>query len=629
MNFVEHVGISLTAACFAKNRYVEDAAQRCLSNLLAIGFHRYEVDVYWDVSRQLWSLCPVAMGQGGQSSGTSTSLASGQSSTTTPSQTTDLAMISMSSQIDAAPTRRDVLEIGQRQATPTGTQLDGANLPQASSISTSVDPEETSITTSNLVPAATANSSTATDNPSAGDYRQIGPYACSESVDLDWLSRIMWTYLDTTETNLNATLRYLVLNVHAAVPGSDPEGGAEELSTEQLPDVDDSLGSVLALNLSSFLYTPANLRQQRANINDSWYDVPKGMGPTSGYYDILGTQQVSSTPDGWPSENYVEMQEGKRLFVGFGSIDPQMREYDVSRDSDVIFPQNYLQDIEQLAMDASGDLTSGCFYRPSVYSISSVNNSWAFGSNPVVTEPEVLFSSSNITRCGISPLLNVTLQNATADENFLPYQTYLQSTIWSWAPGYPHAVNASRPSDDEKDPGSQNRCAVLNATSGFWQNVGCDSVHYSACRRTGSIYDWSISSDDASYTKAGVSCHEGSEFDVPRTGLQNTYLLNTWREHLAQPDTDAHEDGNHLLWLNFNNLDSELCWVVGQNSTCPYINRRGGDRQVIVPVVAAVVVFALGVMTIFVKCAANRQMNKRQKRRRRGDDGWDYEGVPS
>ena len=635
MNFVEHAGISLTAACFSNNRYIAGPAQRCFSNLLAIGFHRYEIDVYWDASRRLWSLCPAEMGGADESTDQAAPVVSQAIQTSVTGQDTDLSMVQMSSQINTAGDQQ------RRQATAVDSSLDGDTLPQAPSTSAAVNPVQTSLMSSTPSTVSASANSTASSRPMSGDYRRIGPFACSEAVDLNWLSRIMWTYLDTTETNLNATLRYMILNVHAAAPASDPSGGAQQPSSDDLPSSGDLLSSIVSSNLSSFLYTRSELREQRANIDENWYAVPAGMGPNTEYYDIRVNNGIGSTPDGWPSENYVEMQEGKRLFVGFGSVDPQMQGYDVSRDNDIMFPQEFLQSNRQLTVNADGQVSSGCFYQPREYSISSVNNSWALTLNPPLAQPDLLLSSSNITRCGISPILNSTLQNATADQNFLPYQTYLQSTIWSWAPDYPRAANISLPisegddngmvenSDTDEDLGSQNRCAALNATSGFWQNIVCDTSHYSACRASDSIYDWSISEGDTTYTKAGISCPEGSQFDVPRTGLQSTYLLNTWRAHLADPSTDS-DPNDPLLWLNFNNLHSEPCWVVGQNSTCPYVNRRSGDRRVIVPVVAAVVVFALGVMTVFVKCAANRQMNKRQKRRRRrGDDGWDYEGVPS
>lgn len=62
VNYVTYPGVVLTAACFANGRYEETAAAKCFSNLLATGFRRLEADVFWDVSRSLWSLCPVELG---------------------------------------------------------------------------------------------------------------------------------------------------------------------------------------------------------------------------------------------------------------------------------------------------------------------------------------------------------------------------------------------------------------------------------------------------------------------------------------------------------------------------------------------------------------------------------------
>jgi len=42
-------------------RYDNDDAALCLSNLLAVGFQRFEVDLYWDDGRQVWSFCPATI----------------------------------------------------------------------------------------------------------------------------------------------------------------------------------------------------------------------------------------------------------------------------------------------------------------------------------------------------------------------------------------------------------------------------------------------------------------------------------------------------------------------------------------------------------------------------------------
>jgi len=49
-------------------------------------------------------------------------------------------------------------------------------------------------------------------------------------------------------------------------------------------------------------------------------------------------------------------------------------------------------------------------------------------------------------------------------------------------------------------------------------------------------------------------------------------------------------------------------------------------REVLIPTIAAIIVLLLTALTLFVKCNVNRRMSRRRKR---GEGGWDYEGVPS
>lgn len=164
----------------------------------------------------------------------------------------------------------------------------------------------------------------------------------------------------------------------------------------------------------------------------------------------------------------------------------------------------------------------------------------------------------------------------------------------------------------------------MNISTGYWQTVTCAGSHYSACQSR-QPYEWSISSQHQDYQKAGLTCPKGTEFGVPRTALQNTYLYHAFQDfYNSHPSYDSY-DG--LLWVDFNDLDDVGCWVIGQNATCPYLPSKNNDREIIVPTVAAVLVFVVAALTVFIKCAANRQRTKRA--RRRGSDGWDYEGVPS
>ena len=415
---------------------------------------------------------------------------------------------------------------------------------------------------------------------------------------------------------MNATIKYLIINLHAAADASDPTGPSAEPPLGTLPQGKQALGYILDLSMAQYLYIPDDLADQRSNLNSSqsWYAVDSAYEPDSAYFVVHSAANGDTyTLGGWPSASFVEMQRAKRLFAGFGTIDPQMEKYNFSADKSIIFPSGYLQD--PITTDTHLHDGNQCFFAPNTKSVSANNNSWALAWEASGSS-QVFASVSNYLTCGISPVLNETLQGVTADQQFDPYQDFFQHTIWSWALGEPQHVFGGMGSK------TASRCAVSRADTGYWETEDCAHSHYSACRRSGQPYEWSIGETSTGYQKADVPCPDGTIFTAPRTALENRYLLHHWRQ--ARRERAIKDD---RLWLNFNDLDVEGCWVIGQNVTCPYLSQGRDDRDIVVPIVAAIIVFVLAALTLFVKCAANRQRSKR--RRRRGDDGGDYEGVPS
>lgn len=94
--------------------------------------------------------------------------------------------------------------------------------------------------------------------------------------------------------------------------------------------------------------------------------------------------------------------------------------------------------------------------------------------------------TSNSTNCGISPILNVTLLNNTAHDDYRPYQNFSYATIWSWAPGEPKNYNASSSSNS----GSVFRCATSNVDlGGRWVVADCSQRYYAACRAHNQPYN--------------------------------------------------------------------------------------------------------------------------------------------
>jgi hypothetical protein len=417
----------------------------------------------------------------------------------------------------------------------------------------------------------------------------------------------------------------LILNLHEASTLGNNE---TQLSIPDVPQGHAQLSNILTspeANLTDFLYTPHDLADERSSLNSSssWFGVNPAKEPETAYFTIRNYNGDSSTPNGWPAESFVEMTQAKRLLVGLGTIDPALQEYNISADSGSIFSPTYLETVPTVNLGTNGVLNRGCFFDADVTTVSGVNNSWAtttLNSSTVFGLRSHLQAAKSLVNCGISPTLNTTLQGKTADENYKPYEQFVQRTIWAWAIGEPlHTVDP-----DADDRAASNRCAALSSADGYWRTENCGASYYCACRTSGLPYDWYISRTNTNYEKAGIACPDGTIFDVPRTALENRYLLHKWRTEIDDRDID---EGDGMLWVNFNDLDVRACWVIGQNATCPY--QRGDDRTrvVVVPTVAAVVVFVLAVLTVLVKCASNRRRSRR--RRRRGDDGWDYEGVPS
>lgn len=444
-----------------------------------------------------------------------------------------------------------------------------------------------------------------------------------------FLGEVMEGYMHSTQDILRAFTVYVTLNLHAASPKNDATGPAQQPVSSALPFNNTLLSATVNTNLSSYLYTPLDLRDEQTNLNNTWYNFPYEAQPDSHYYNISTDQAVFTTSDGWPSESYVEFQLEKRLLIAIGSIDPQMQAYNVSLDGNLIFQNNTFSVQRSVTFSRSDTISSGCFYDAGLDGVSGANNN-SYATS--VVSPSLLQNGAlddtgmitfaavnNLTSCGISPFLNETLSNVTADQNSNAYLGIPLSAVWSWSAGEPRNVSSGE-DDDQRI-----RCAVLDTTlQGHWRVGNCGDQHYSACRVNDQPYEWAISSSKQSYSEsADDACGDGQRFSAPRTGLENTYLFHAWQN-------TQNTDGDTSLWVNFNSLDQVNCWVAGVNSSCPYADQSADDRAktVIVPTVAAVVIFVLAALTLFVKCAANRRSSKR-RRRRKGEDGWDYEGVPS
>ena len=275
----------------------------------------------------------------------------------------------------------------------------------------------------------------------------------------------------------------------------------------------------------------------------------------------------------------------------------------------------------------------GCFYNVDQTDVAKINSSCAVSFLNAASLDTLRSLVSNLASCGISAILNLTLANQTADVNVLPYVQFVQSTVWNWAPDEPRNVSLPDATgrSDENTRGLF-RCALMDTSTASaasrWRVEYCNIRHRAACRIANEPYLWRLSNDSVPYAAAELACQDNSSFSVPRTALENKYLY----QHIfsrTEPSRSGLSGDGSGVWLNFNSLDMEACWTTaGSDGTCPYFvgEQILRARTVLVPVIAALVILLLTTLTLFVKCNKNR---RNSRKRIRGGDGWDYEGVPS
>ncbi|KAI9760399.1 MAG: Translocation protein S62 [Chaenotheca gracillima] len=629
INFLTQPAISLTSACFAFNVYEEASAQKCISNLLAAGYRKISIDLYWDAGQKLWSFCPISVPLTGPNS-SSSSVTRITTSSRGPRSTSGFA----SSTLPGDSERSNDPISSQPSQVPVSESLN-ALVPRASapaSDTSSHGPSKTIV--------ATSTSRTNPPSPSLSPFasttsQNLEDHICATSGNISAFTDVLQHYLGSTQTTLDAHLIWVFFNIRAAASATSPQ--VPEPTISDLPLASNLVSSFFAGPFSQYLYTPTILAQERMNLNASWYSISQEYRPDSAYYTSeTNNSRFQSTSDGWPSEGYVALSQGYRLILGWQSVDPQLQGYNFSGDADKIFPQGYLQEDVNFVSSSSGEIQTGCFFDAKETSIEQVNSSWAISGSVqgfgYATSAEsnigpTVNLTSNLTACGTSPFLNQTLLNSTANDDIAPYVNVAHGTIWSWAAGEPR--NSSSDSSQTSSPTDKNfRCAAMDTSlGGKWRVGDCTQRMPVACRLQSQPYTWRISSSDPPYISSTAVCPPNSSFSAPRTALENEYLYSALVDHNTALQGNKPTES---IWVDFNSLDVPSCWVTGgPNAVCPYFGSADivHRRRVIIPTVAAVIVLVVAGLTFLVKCNNNRRISRRRKKR--AEAGWEYEGVPS
>jgi hypothetical protein len=540
VNFISSPAVSLSAACFPFNSFEDADYGVCFSNLLAIGFRRFSLDLYWDQGRELWSFCPVSI------PGATSVSASFQEIQTSLNVASSFAAASSTSIGDLFLQRQQGNEDLTRSSTTSSPSI------RTSATSTTVAPKGTT-SLGELQPGIAPY----TGNPNAS-LVSIASYTCTTSIDLSTLITQLRDYFSQTDDTINASLLYISINIHAAIPLDTSL--SNPLTTAPRSEYA-LIGDIFHQNISDYIYTPGELAANRRDVNGTWLTVAERYRPADEFYNVtLNEFDQASTDDGWPSESYVELSRRKRVLLSWGNIDSQVSGYNFTGDSGTIFPENFIQESVSVTASPTGEVTEGCFLRPNTddIQVAAVNSSWAISSIPNFPYPTftgsdiapLLNLTSNVISCGVSPLLNHTLLNVTAGQDYRPYQAFTYAAIWSWASSEPQ--NYSSPNY---------RCALTSTTrSGRWIVADCGENHYAACRASRQPYNWTTSPHTVSYHSADDACPKDFEFAAPRTALENSFL------------TQAMRAANHVdTWVGFNAIDRPNCWVMGgPDAECPY-----------------------------------------------------------
>ncbi|PLN81003.1 lectin C-type domain protein [Aspergillus taichungensis] len=567
VNFVSSSEVVVKAACF-DTVFDRRAAGKCLSNLIAVGFRRLVVDLYWSPERREWSFCPVRL-----------------------------------------PLNAHIVEV--------------STTPAAGPAAT-----------------ATADASSPTVTAVRGDSNSmlyhLGPYLCSNDIDISALIDVFLDYFKDTASQINVYTRYITFNLHVGASASAPDQPASEMSGRDLPTSSERISTLLDARLVQFLYTPHQLAADRSNLNESWYQVDDGYKPIAEYFTTYSNSEgIQSTPDGWPCIKYIQLAKEKRLLLQYGSVDSQLEGYSLIDKNQDIFPPNYMSAPVTVSYGKEGR-PSHCFYDPEAEHVSQANASWAISSNipgsagANNSEGLDLLSDMvhNLTACGVTPSLNSTLFHSTADTTANLYKNISLSTSWAWAIGQPAGSTVA----DNIDEPKFDRCAVMDMSlNGRWRVANCTDVRHAACRVGSFPFTWELSPTVHDYSGAySDACQDDTSLGVPRTGLENTFLhrfLQNQSTELLDPSSD--DPAMREVWIDFNSLDIASCWVSGgPEAECPYASdpQQLERRTVLVAAVAGIVICVIAALTLFVKCNANR---RNSRRRNRIMQGWEYEGVPS
>jgi hypothetical protein len=432
-------GINLTSSWFWTKQYTVENIS-AITDLFSMGYRRFELDLWWNNATASFQLCPEQIV-------TNTTTNSTHVMTTTFTQETATILSTSTSFFNVTVTRTIMAS-----PTPSATALN--------------------LTEPILLP---------------------NNYTCAPGADFQAVLDTITSILIGTDNQLKlAGLFILVLNLHTLPLLSSNS------STDLSVPFQQSLSDQINTTLGDWLYTPQELTSERQNVNASFLaDTANPIIDIPAYYQLIfnNVTGTASTPNGWPSTRHLFEIQGRRLLIGFGSIDMSPMTYDISQDTSIIFPPATFGGQDQLIPSSSiADNSESCigpqgvvFGASGMEDFNSTsptgNKTFALSEDPSPSNAPSYASLQGIVNCGLSPLIDSPLQN-TNSGSLSPY-TPIAGTVWSWLPPT-EPQNTSLPVN-----GTDNvfACAALLADSGRWVVLECNTQLNIACRANSSLYN--------------------------------------------------------------------------------------------------------------------------------------------
>ncbi|KAK5782028.1 Mtc6p PWA37_002368 [Arxiozyma heterogenica] len=215
------------------------------------------------------------------------------------------------------------------------------------------------------------------------------------------------------------------------------------------------------------------------------------------------------------------------------------------------------------------------------------------------------FTPTNITKCidcGLSPIISnpYDISNITTIVKLI-----IPSIVWTWANNEPRLSNSKLLMG--KDSIKIYNCAKIKYLSSnstlTWYVGDCYNKLSGLCKKDNTNDDWLVTSSEMSFfhfdDNINSPCPDGYNFSLPITPLESLSLSF----YLNNSDFSFYDEKE--FWINLNSISVSNCWVIGENTMCPYrseISTRNFLEMIlpisIVSFLLLVAVFYLSLLTI-------------------------------